>query len=134
MIPPAQELSLSTLVTPTERGIASRVLAKTPGGMHAISTQTVSPGISGLLLRVAEAQLHLDQPAHAVPLLTKIVEKEPSCAAETTRLLEKYLEKHGDCAPAHQLLVSLYDKQGQADKAAAHRQRAQPSQGAQPLP
>ena len=32
MIPPAQELSLSTLVTPTERGIASRVLAKTPGG------------------------------------------------------------------------------------------------------
>lgn len=32
MIPPAQALSLSTLITPTERGIASRVLAKTEGG------------------------------------------------------------------------------------------------------
>ena len=31
-IPPAQELSLSTLVTPTEGGIASRVLARTAGG------------------------------------------------------------------------------------------------------
>lgn len=31
-IPPAQALSLRTLVTPTERGIASRVLAKTGGG------------------------------------------------------------------------------------------------------
>jgi quercetin dioxygenase-like cupin family protein len=31
-VPPAQELSLSTLVTPTPRGIASRVLARTTGG------------------------------------------------------------------------------------------------------
>jgi quercetin dioxygenase-like cupin family protein len=31
-IPPAQALLLSTLITPTERGIASRVLAKTDGG------------------------------------------------------------------------------------------------------
>ena len=31
-IPPAQELTLSTLVTPTEGGIASRVLARTTGG------------------------------------------------------------------------------------------------------
>lgn len=31
-IPPAQALPLSTLITPTERGIASRVLAKTDGG------------------------------------------------------------------------------------------------------
>lgn len=31
-IPPAQALSLSNLITPTERGIASRVLAKTSGG------------------------------------------------------------------------------------------------------
>jgi quercetin dioxygenase-like cupin family protein len=31
-IPPAQALSLPTLITPTERGIASRVLAKTGGG------------------------------------------------------------------------------------------------------
>jgi len=31
-VPPAQALSLATLVTPTERGIASRVLAKTTGG------------------------------------------------------------------------------------------------------
>ena len=31
-IPSAQALALSTLVTPTERGIASRVLARTAGG------------------------------------------------------------------------------------------------------
>ena len=31
-IPPAQAHPLSTLVTPTERGIASRVLARTAGG------------------------------------------------------------------------------------------------------
>ena len=31
-IPPAQALPLPTLITPTERGIASRVLAKTTGG------------------------------------------------------------------------------------------------------
>ena len=32
MIPPAQALALQTLITPTEGGIASRVLAKTSGG------------------------------------------------------------------------------------------------------
>jgi quercetin dioxygenase-like cupin family protein len=31
-IPPAEALPLRALVTPTEQGIASRVLAKTPGG------------------------------------------------------------------------------------------------------
>ncbi len=31
-VPPAQALSLASLVTPTEHGIASRVLAKTTGG------------------------------------------------------------------------------------------------------
>jgi quercetin dioxygenase-like cupin family protein len=32
MIPPAEALVLHTLVTPTEQGIASRVLARTAGG------------------------------------------------------------------------------------------------------
>ena len=32
MLPPADVLSLQSLVTPTEQGIASRILAKTPGG------------------------------------------------------------------------------------------------------
>jgi quercetin dioxygenase-like cupin family protein len=32
MIPPAEALSLSALITRTEQGIASRVLAKTSGG------------------------------------------------------------------------------------------------------
>jgi quercetin dioxygenase-like cupin family protein len=31
-VPPAEALALGTLVTPTEQGIASRVLAKTAGG------------------------------------------------------------------------------------------------------
>jgi quercetin dioxygenase-like cupin family protein len=32
MIPPAEVLSLQSLITPTEQGIASRILAKTSGG------------------------------------------------------------------------------------------------------
>ena len=32
MIPPAEVLSLQSLMTPTEQGIASRILAKTSGG------------------------------------------------------------------------------------------------------
>ena len=32
MIPPAEALSLQSLITPTEQGIASRILAKTEGG------------------------------------------------------------------------------------------------------
>ena len=32
MIPPAEVLPLQSLITPTEQGIASRVLAKTAGG------------------------------------------------------------------------------------------------------
>ena len=32
MIPPAEVLSLPSLITPTEQGIASRILAKTTGG------------------------------------------------------------------------------------------------------
>jgi hypothetical protein len=32
MIPPGQALDLRSLVTPTEQGIAGRVLAKTGGG------------------------------------------------------------------------------------------------------
>ena len=31
-IPPAEALTIHSLITPTEHGIASRVLAKTPGG------------------------------------------------------------------------------------------------------
>ena len=31
-IPPAEALTINSLITPTEHGIASRVLAKTPGG------------------------------------------------------------------------------------------------------
>jgi quercetin dioxygenase-like cupin family protein len=32
MIPPAEVLALQTLITPTEQGIASRILAKASGG------------------------------------------------------------------------------------------------------
>jgi quercetin dioxygenase-like cupin family protein len=32
MIPPAESLALRALITPTEQGIASRILAKTSGG------------------------------------------------------------------------------------------------------
>jgi len=44
-IPPAQALSLLTLITPTERGIASRVLAKTTGGNVTLFTFDAGQGL-----------------------------------------------------------------------------------------
>jgi len=44
-IPPAQVLALATLVTPTERGIASRVLARTAGGNVTLFAFDVGQGL-----------------------------------------------------------------------------------------
>ena len=44
-IPGAQALALATLVTPTEGGIASRVLAKTAGGNVTLFAFDAGPGL-----------------------------------------------------------------------------------------
>jgi len=46
MIPPAEALSLSALITPTEQGIASRVLAKTAGGSLTLFAFDAGQGLS----------------------------------------------------------------------------------------
>lgn len=46
MIPPAEALSLHSLVTPTEQGIASRVLAKTGGGNLTLFAFDAGQGLS----------------------------------------------------------------------------------------
>lgn len=45
-IPPAEVLSLETLVAPTPRGIASRVLAKTSGGSVTLFAFDAGEGLS----------------------------------------------------------------------------------------
>ena len=46
MIPPADALALSSLITPTEQGIASRILAKTPGGSLTLFAFDTGQGLS----------------------------------------------------------------------------------------
>ena len=46
MIPPAEALPLQSLVTPTEQGIASRVLAKTGGGNLTLFAFDAGQGLS----------------------------------------------------------------------------------------
>ena len=46
MIPPAEALSLQSLVTPTAEGIASRVLAKTGGGNLTLFAFDAGQGLS----------------------------------------------------------------------------------------
>jgi quercetin dioxygenase-like cupin family protein len=45
-IPPAEALSLANLITPTDRGIASRVLAKTGGGNVTLFAFDAGEGLS----------------------------------------------------------------------------------------
>ncbi len=45
-IPPAEALSLASLITATEQGIASRVLAKTSGGNVTLFAFDVGQGLS----------------------------------------------------------------------------------------
>ena len=46
MIPPAEALSLQSLITPTEHGIASRVLAKNGGGNLTLFAFDVGQGLT----------------------------------------------------------------------------------------
>lgn len=46
MIPPAEAFSLHSLITTTEQGIASRILAKTPGGSLTLFAFDAGQGLS----------------------------------------------------------------------------------------
>ena len=75
-IPPAEALALATLITPTEQGIASRVLAKTSGGTVTLFAFDAGQGLSehtapfDALVMVLEGMLDLtigQQPVRASP-------------------------------------------------------------------
>jgi quercetin dioxygenase-like cupin family protein len=72
-IPPAQALSLTTLITPTERGIASRVLARTAGGNVTLFAFDAGQGLEEhtspfeALVMVLEGALDLTIGGVAVP-------------------------------------------------------------------
>ena len=75
-IPPAEALTLATLITPTPQGIASRVLAKTSGGTITLFAFDTGQGLSehtapfDALVLVLEGALDLtigQQPVRAVP-------------------------------------------------------------------
>jgi quercetin dioxygenase-like cupin family protein len=76
MIPPAEALSLQSLVTPTARGIASRILAKTAGGNLTLFAFDAGQGLTehtspfDALVMVLEGSLSLTiggTPVHATP-------------------------------------------------------------------
>ena len=76
MIPPAEVLSLQSLVTPTEQGIASRILAKTPGGNLTLFAFDTGQGLTehtspfDALVMVLEGSLTLTiggTPVRAIP-------------------------------------------------------------------
>ncbi len=62
----------------------------------------------GVQVRVAESLLNTEHAADGVRLLEQIVQRSP------------------DCVSAHKLLADYYQKHGDTEKAAFHRQRAQP--------
>jgi quercetin dioxygenase-like cupin family protein len=75
-IPPAEALALNSLITPTEQGIASRVLARASGGNVTLFAFDAGQGLSehttpfDALVLVLEGALTLTiggTPVHAVP-------------------------------------------------------------------
>jgi quercetin dioxygenase-like cupin family protein len=98
-IPPAEALALSSLITPTEHGIASRVLAKTSGGNVTLFafdggqglTEHTSPFDAFVL--VLEGKMTLTIGGAPVPATPGTVVRMPAGvphaldAAEPTRML-----------------------------------------------
>ena len=98
-LPAAQALSLSKLVTPTERGIASRVLARTAGGNVTLFAFDAGQGLEehtspfDALVLVLEGALALTIGAESVRATPGTIVRMPGGvphaleAAEPTRML-----------------------------------------------
>jgi quercetin dioxygenase-like cupin family protein len=107
-VPPAQALSLATLVTPTERGIASRVLAKTSGGNVTLFAFDAGQGLEehtspfDALVMVLEGVLALTIGGAAVRATPGTVVRMPGGvphaleAPEATRMLLVMLRERKD--------------------------------------
>ena len=107
-IPPAEALTLASLVTTTEQGIASRVLAKTGGGTVTLFAFDAGQGLSehtapfDALVLVLEGALDLTvgaQPVRAVPGSIVLMPANVPHAVEAT-------------GPTRMLLVMLRENAG----------------------
>jgi quercetin dioxygenase-like cupin family protein len=99
LIPPAEALSLQTLITPTEQGIASRILAKTAGGNLTLFAFDTGQGLTehtspfDALVMVLDGSLTLTiggTPVHAAPgTIVRLPAGTPHAvdAAEPCRML-----------------------------------------------
>jgi quercetin dioxygenase-like cupin family protein len=105
MVPPAEALSLASLVAPTEQGIASRVLAKTTGGNVTLFAFDGKQGLAehtspfDALVMVLEGGLTLTiggKPVHATP---GTIVRMPAGVPHALDALE----------PARMLLIMLRD-------------------------
>jgi quercetin dioxygenase-like cupin family protein len=107
-IPPAEALALATLITPTEQGIASRVLAKTSGGTVTLFAFDAGQGLSehtapfDALVMVLEGALDLTighQPVRANPgSIVRMPANVPHAvdATEPARMLLIMLRERAD--------------------------------------
>ena len=107
-IPPAEALTLATLITPTPHGIASRVLAKTSGGTVTLFAFDAGQGLSehtapfDALVLVFEGALDLTiggQPVRTVPgTIVRMPANIPHAveATEPARMLLVMLRERAD--------------------------------------
>lgn len=107
-IPPAEALALATLISPTEQGIASRVLAKTSGGTVTLFAFDEGQGLSehtapfDALAMVLAGALDLTigrQPVRAIPgTIVRMPANVPHAldATEPTRMLLVMLRERAD--------------------------------------
>jgi len=98
-LPPAQALSLPTLISPTENGIASRVLAKTAGGNVTLFAFDAGQGLEehtspfDALVMVLEGALVLTIGGATVPAAPGSIVRMPGgvphalAAPQATRML-----------------------------------------------
>lgn len=99
LLPPAQALSLPMLIAPTERGIASRVLAKTAGGNVTLFAFDAGQGLEehtspfDALVMVLEGALVLTIGGATVPATPGSIVRMPGgvphalAAPQATRML-----------------------------------------------
>lgn len=106
MLPAGEALSLQGLITPTERGIASRVLAKTGGGNVTLFAFDAGQGLTehtspfDALVIVLSGRLTLTIGGHAVDAGEGIIVRMPAAVPHALDAIEA----------ATMLLVMLRDK------------------------
>jgi quercetin dioxygenase-like cupin family protein len=119
-IPPAQELPLAGLVTPTVQGIASRVLARTTGGNLTLFAFDAGQGLEehtspfDALVLVLEGALTLTIGGESVRATPGTIVRMPGGVPHALDARER----------TRMLLVMLRDRQAPGERAAGRPRRA----------